>query len=268
MNRKRRRALGAVALMGSLVMLITACASAERITSTAAVDQLPVGDQPVELNPAEFTTTIDNPYWPMTPGTQWTFREIDEAGIELNIVITATTETRMIANGITARVVRDTVFQGGKIIEDTFDWYAQDAQGAIWYLGEETAEFENGVVTSTGGSFEAGIDGALPGIAIPADPQPGMKYRQEYYKGEAEDNGEVLSVNEMVDVQFGHFEKVLLTKDTITIKPDVLEYKLYARGVGPVLTLDISGGSGGREELVSVETVPDGTGTGPLGQPE
>ncbi|WP_166787691.1 hypothetical protein [Cryobacterium luteum] len=180
--------------------------------------------------------------------------------------MTVTTDTKEVANGITARVVRDTVFRGDSIIEDTFDWYAQDGQGAIWYLGEDTAEFENGAIVSTSGSFEAGVNGALPGIAIPADPAPGMKYRQEYYQGEAEDNGEILSIAEMVDVPLGHFDSVLLTKDTITIDPEVLEYKLYARDVGPVLTLDVSGGAG-RAELVRMETVSDGSGTGPLGQP-
>ena len=104
-----------------------------------------------------------------------------------------TTETREIANGIVARVVRDTVYRGEELIEDTFDWYAQHKDGAIWYLGEDTAEFENGVATSTHGSFEAGVDGALPGILIPAAPQPGMQYRQEYYQGEAEDNGTILA---------------------------------------------------------------------------
>ncbi|WP_309709044.1 hypothetical protein, partial [Pseudolysinimonas sp.] len=197
-----------------------------------------------------------------------TYREVDSAGVVLTVIVTVTTETKIIANGITARVVRDTVYEGEQIIEDTFDWYAQDAAGAIWYLGEDTAEFENGVIVSTEGSFEAGVDGALPGIALPANPQPGMKYRQEYYAGEAEDNGEVFSVSEMVDVEFGHFTDVLLTKDTITIQPDVLEYKFYARDVGLVLALDISGGSGGREELISIEQVADGTGTGPLGQPD
>lgn len=185
---------------------------------------------------------------------------------ELTAVVTVTTDTKEVANGITARVVRDTVFRGDSIIEDTFDWYAQDGQGAIWYLGEDTAEFENGAIVSTSGSFEAGVNGALPGIAIPADPAPGMKYRQEYYQGEAEDNGEILSIAEMVDVPLGHFDSVLLTKDTITIDPEVLEYKLYARDVGPVLTLDVSGGAG-RAELVRMETVSDGSGTGPLGQP-
>ena len=102
---------------------------------------------------------------------------------------------------------------------------------------------------------------------MPADPQPGMQYRQEYYKGEAEDNGEVLSIDEMAEVPYGHFDDVLLTKDTITIEPDVLEYKLYAKGVGPVLVLGVSGGSG-REELIAVDQAPEGAGTGPLGTPD
>jgi hypothetical protein len=162
--------------------------------------------------------------------------------------------------------VRDTVSQDGQLVEDTFDWYAQDHRGNVWYLGEETAEFENGEIASTQGAWEAGVDGALPGIAIPADPQPGMKYRQEFYKGEAEDNGEVLSTNEMAEVPHGQFDDMLLTKDTITIEPDVLEYKLYAKGVGPVLVLGVSGG-GGREELVEIDQAPEGAGTGPLGSP-
>ena len=145
-------------------------------------------------------------------------------------MVTATTVTRKIANGVTARVVRDTVTSDGAIVEDTFDWYAQDKDGNVWYLGENTAEFENGKVSSREGSFEAGIDGALPGVAMPGKPEPGLAYRQEYYEGEAEDNGEVLSLEEMADVPAGHFDKVLLTKDTITIEPDVLEYKLYAPG--------------------------------------
>jgi hypothetical protein len=135
-----------------------------------------------------------------------------------------------IANGVTARVVRDTVTEDGEIVEDTFDWYAQDRDGNVWYFGEDTAEFEAGEIVSRAGSFEAGVDGALPGIIMPADPRPGLSYRQEYYQGEAEDNGVVLSVDELADVPFGHYEDMLLTRDTNALEPDVLEYKLYARG--------------------------------------
>jgi len=242
---------------------LTACSP----SSPSSAGTLPQGDDPVTLDPANFSTTVDNPYWPMTPGTRWTYRETGPDGDELTVVVVVTFETRKIANGITARVVRDTVYRGEAIVEDTFDWYAQDQDGAIWYLGEETAEFENGVVTSTSGSFEAGVDGALPGIAIPGDPQPGMTYRQEYYQGEAEDNGEVLAIDEMVEVATGHYDGVLMTRDTITLDPDVEEHKFYAPGVGLVLTLDISGGSG-REELIRIDTVSEGTGVGPLGNPD
>ena len=111
--------------------------------------ELPQGDAVVALDPKDFTTTIDNPYWPMTPGTRWTYRELDADGTERTVVVTVTSETKTIANGIVARVVRDTVRSGDEIIEDTFDWYAQDADGSIWYLGEDTAEFENGEIVST-----------------------------------------------------------------------------------------------------------------------
>ena len=247
----------------------------EAATTTPEVDPraaiaLPQGDEPVELDPADFTIDIDHPYWPMQPGTQWTLREIDEEGNEVIVVVTVSTETKQIANGVTARIVRDTVTQDGELIEDTFDWYAQDASGSVWYLGEDTAEFEDGEITSTAGSFEAGVDGALPGIIMPADPVDGMRYRQEYYAGEAEDNGEILSVEEQVEVPTGHYDDAILTKDTITIEPDVVEYKLYARDVGPVLVFGVSGG-GGREELVGFTTIDDtiaaAAGTTPLGEP-
>jgi len=236
-------------------------------SSSVVSNGLPQGDEKVEIDPDEFTTEIDNRFWPMTPGTRWTYRETDPEGETLDVVVIVTTETKQLANGVNARVVRDTVTQEGEIIEDTFDWYAQDSAGNVWYLGEDTAEFEDGEMVSDSGSWEAGVDGALPGIIIPADPAPGMSYRQEYYEGEAEDNGEVLSVDEMVDVTVGHFDDVLLTKDTTPLEPDVLEYKLYAPGVGPVLILGISGG-GGQETLVLMDQAPDGAGTGPLGQPD
>jgi hypothetical protein len=190
----------------------------------------------------------------MEPGTRWTYREIDEEGREVVVVVTVSTETKKLANGVTARVVRDTVTEDGELIEDTVDWYAQDADGNVWYMGEDTAEFEGDKITTKGGSWEAGVDGALPGIMVPADPVDGMKYRQEYYAGEAEDNGEVLSVGEQVEVPASHYTDALLTKDTNALEPKVLEFKLYAPGVGPVLTLGVSGG-GGREELVTVEQV-------------
>jgi hypothetical protein len=247
------------------IAVVAACSGGSDEPTTGS-PTLPQGGQEMTLDPKDFTTEIDNPYLPLVPGTQSTFREVGGDGSVANVVVTVTSKTRKIANGVTARVVRDTVSEDGEIVEDTFDWYAQDAEGNVWYLGEDTAEFEEGKVSSEG-SFEAGVDGAMGGVVMPADPKPGPVYRQEYYRGHAEDNGQVLSSREMVDVKYGHFTSALLTKDTSTIEPDVLEYKLYARGVGQVLTLDIAGGSG-REELLTVEKVPAGTATGPLGHPD
>lgn len=222
----------------------------------AGATEFPQGSDTVDLDPADFTTEIDNAYWPMKPGTRWVYDETDEQGKKLRVVVTVTSETKRIANGVTAVVVRDTVTEDGELIEDTFDWYAQHADGTIWYLGEETAEFEDGKVSSTEGSFEAGVDGAQAGVIMPGKPEAGQTYRQEYYEGEAEDNGEILSTEEQAEVPTGHYEDALLTKDTITIEPDVLEYKLYAKDVGPVLVFGVSGG-GGREQLVTFTTVSD-----------
>lgn len=217
-------------------------------------DGLPEGGDSFALDPASFTVAIDNPYWPMEPGTRWIYRETDGKGTELEVVVTVTSETKEIANGVTARVVRDTVSENGAVVEDTFDWYAQDADGNIWYLGEDTAEFEKGKISSRHGSFEAGVDGALPGVAVPASPVDGMRYRQEFYVGQAEDQGEVLSVDEQVEVPAGHYEHVLMTKDTNPIEPKVLEYKFYTPDVGPTLAIAVSG-SGDREELLRVTKV-------------
>jgi hypothetical protein len=240
--------------------------SSPAATTSAPESTLPIGSEPVNLNPADFTTDITHPYWPMKPGTRWTYRDVDEKGEVQTVVVVATAETKKLANGITARVVRDTVRSDGELVEDTLDWYAQDSAGNVWYMGEDTAEFENGKIASREGSFEAGVGGALPGILLPAEPQVGQKYRQEYLKGEAEDNGEVLGINQLVEVPTGRYSDALLTRDTTSLEPDVVEYKLYAPDIGPVLAVDISGGAA-REALVKLDKAAAQDGTGPLGAP-
>jgi hypothetical protein len=212
---------------------------------------LPQGGEPVHLEPAEFTTKIDNPYWPMKPGAEWVYREADTEGGEQKVVVTVTNRTKRIANGITARVVRDIATEKGVPTEVTDDWYAQDKDGNIWYLGERSTAYENGKPKTTAGSFEAGIHGAQPGIAMPADAKPGMSYRQEYLKGEAEDTGAIVTVGrEQVEVPFGFFHKdVLMTRDLEPTEPKVQELKFYARGVGPVLSMHTDG-PGERAALV------------------
>jgi hypothetical protein len=225
-----------VGLLAVAVLLVAGCGSDSA--------SLPQGDEPANLEAGDFVARIDNPYWPMALGSKWTYRE-DEQRVE----VTVTGRTKEIL-GITATVVHDLVTEDGVLVEDTYDWYAQDKDGNIWYLGEDTKEYENGKVKSTEGSWEAGVDGAEAGILLPGEPEVGLRYRQEYYEGEAEDAGEILSLDEKAEVPFGSFDAVLMTKDTTPLEPDVLEHKFYAKGVGPVLVLAISGGSG-REELLS-----------------
>jgi hypothetical protein len=243
----RPSALGSAIAIVVAALAITACGGEETNSTTQG---LPQGSERVGLDPADFTTEIDNPYWPMTPGNRWRYRETDSEGANLKVDVTVTDRTKRIANGVEARIVHDLVTDRGAPVEDTYDWYAQDSEGNVWYMGEDTKEFEGGKVVSTAGSWEAGIDGAQPGIAFPAAPTPGLKYRQEYYAGEAEDDGEIVSVDEQAEVPAGHFSPVVMTRDTTPVEPKVLEFKFYAKGIGPVLELTASGGSD-RAELVS-----------------
>ena len=208
-------------------------------------EQLPQGAETVELDPADFTTEIDNPWWPMSPGSRWVYREGEQ-----RVEVTVTPETKTIL-GIEARVVHDVVTEDGEVVEDTLDWYAQDDDGNIWYLGEDTKEYEGGEV-STEGSWEAGVDGAQPGILLPAEPKVGLAYRQEHYAGHAEDRARVLSLDERASVPYDSFRGLLMTEDTTPLDPGLVERKLYAQDVGPVLALTVKGGSG-REELLRFE---------------
>ena len=240
-------------VLSVLAAALVAVASAARAVPTAAgACELPQGAERVAIDPADFTTRIDNTWWPMTPGSRWVYRETAPDGTAQRVVVTVLHKTKLIANGVRARIVHDAVTEDGKPVEVTNDWYAQDRCGSVWYLGEDTKEYENGKVVSTKGSFEAGVDGAQPGVIVPAKPRPGMRYRQEYYAGHAEDRAEVFSLTERAEVPFGYFRKgrVLMTRDLNPLEPKVLEYKFYARGIGPVLAIGVSGGSD-REELVS-----------------
>jgi len=212
--------------------------------SAAQGADLPQGAESVTLDPADFTTNIDNPYWPVVPGSRWVYREGEQRG-----TITVLRATRKIA-GVEARVVHDVVRRGGRLVEDTYDWYAQDREGNVWYLGEDTKEYKDGRVSTTAGSWEHGVDGAYAGIIMPARPHDGLRYRQEYRKGEAEDRAEVLSLHEHATVPAGFFRGLVMTKDTTPLQPRTLEYKLYARGVGLVLVLSTARDAP-REELVS-----------------
>ena len=206
------------------------------------------GNYAPSIDAANFVDRIDNPFLPLIPGSRWVY-ETDDGVERIEVVVLA--ETREIL-GITATIVRDTVFEDGELIEDTFDWYAQDADGNVWYLGEDSKEFEDGEAVSEAGSWEAGVDGAQPGIIMHADPRVGVGYRQEYYLGEAEDLAEVLHLDGAETVPHGSFAELLVIEEWNPLEPDVIEQKYYARGIGVVLELQTAGGSE-RVELVAFE---------------
>ena len=212
---------------------------------------LPQGADPVHLNPADFSANIDNRQWPMTVGSRWVYRVVDTAdGSVQRDVIKVTRRTKLIADGIRARVVSDVVTDHGKPTEVTKDWYAQDSRGNVWYFGENTVAYEHGRKVNNG-TWEAGVDGNMPGVALPAKPKVGLSYREEYSKGVAEDQSRVLALDEQAQVPAGHFKPALMTEDYSPIEPKVSEIKFYAKGSGQaVLAVDVSGGSD-MEQLVS-----------------
>lgn len=207
------------------------------VSCSGAVSDSESGDVTLpDVSAATFNgDDIDNPYLPFPVGASWSYEVTTEEGVE-EIEVAVTDETREI-QGVTAVVVRDTVTLEGEVTEDTDDWYAQDSEGNVWYLGEETCVYEDGECVDTEGSWEWGVDGALPGIVMPADPAvDGEPYYQEYYVDHAEDLGEVVAVGQSVTVEPGSFDDCIKTHDTSTLETTMDEYKYYCRGIGVVLT--------------------------------
>ena len=196
---------------------------------------------PAHLDPSRFVRTIDNPYLPLKPGTTWEYAVTSSDGNE-RVVVTVLDETKVV-DGVTATVVHDKVTHpDGSLIEDTYDWFAQDKAGTVWYLGEATKAYESGGKVSTKGSWEAGVAGARAGRMMLAHPKVGAKYQQEYDKGEAEDVGEVISIGESVSGPTGSYDGVVQTADTTPLEPGLVEQKWYAPGIGTVQEQDVKGG--------------------------
>ena len=188
------------------------------------------GDYAPDIDPASFVDVIDNPYLPYAVGSRWVYEGESDGEVE-RIEVVVLDDTREVM-GITATVVRDTVYVDDEMVEDTYDWFAQDADGNVWYLGEDTREFEDGVAVNAAGAWEAGIDGALPGIVMPADPQVGDAFRQEFYPGEAEDMGEIIEVGVARSIGLGDFDDVVVMTHWTPLEPDVVEEKWYAEASG------------------------------------
>jgi hypothetical protein len=208
----------------------------------AVIDPGDGGNYAPTIDPADFVSVVDNPYFPLQPGTRWVYEGEDER------IETVVTDQHKRVMGVDVTVVRDTVSDlDGQLIEDTIDWFAQDRAGNVWYFGEESKDYEDGKVVSTDGSWEAGVDGALPGIVMPAEPKVGRAYRQEFYEGEAEDMAEIRRVGVHKEVPFGAFDDVVVTRDWNPFEPDVIEEKYYAPGVGMIFETKTAGDTGSAE---------------------
>ena len=227
----------------SVAPATSAPASGTATRNPAAMDAA-VPYQPV-IDPTDFADVIDNQYWPLTPGTSYEFKS---AGEETKVVVTPERRTVM---GVSTVVVSDKVFADGKLSEDTSDWYAQDRAGNVWYFGEATLSYEDDPAGDPTGSWEAGVDGAQPGVVMLADPLGGDVYRQEFYAGAAEDLALVRYANGSITVPAGSYENVLVTEEWTPLEPDVIELKYYAKGIGVVEERQIFGGT----ELVKLTKV-------------
>jgi hypothetical protein len=223
---------------------LTGCVGEPPKTQPAGVDELPVptaSDDAKALDPSDFVKAIDNPWLPFTAGRSWVYQSTSSDGPQ-RITVTVLKETKDI-QGVTATVVHD-VATGprGKVLEDTYDWYAQDRQGNVWYLGEATTEYD-GKQTSTEGSWQSGVDGARPGIAMLAKPRVGDGYKQEFLDGVAEDQAQVIEMDAKLHGPAGNWtDGVLVTAESTPLEPDLVEHKFYVRGIGVVREETIEGG--------------------------
>jgi len=215
LTRRRGRPAAVVAALAAL--LLTSCGGD---SSTPATERSKRAYEP-RIRPADFGGPVDNPYFPLVPGSRWIYDGTQKDGSE-RTTVEVTPDTKAIL-GVSAVVVHDTVSTAGAVKEDTFDWYAQDRKGNVWYFGEDTKEYENGVVVNTEGSWEAGVDGAKAGIIMKVRPRPGVAYRQEYYRDHAEDFAQVLGKVDSVTVPAGSYHDVLETKEFTPLEPKLVE---------------------------------------------
>lgn len=223
------------------------CEGGFEVRRTACEKFGPAPYDPV-IDPASFVSKIDNPYFPLVPGTIFIYK--GKAGGDIITDNFAVTDITRVIDGVTCVEVHDSVFTNGVLTEDTRDWFAQDKDGNVWYFGENTAELEDGLLATIAGSFMSGVTYDKPGIIMKAHPVVGDFYRQEFSLNNAEDNAQTIGLNATVVVPYGTFQHCLKSEETTPLEPDALEDKFYAAGVGNVLTVDQV--SGERDELVQI----------------
>jgi len=198
---------------------------------------------------SDFSPRVDNPWYPLRAGSSYVYRGVKD-GHPSRDVMTVTHRIRII-DGVPCRVVEDRLYLSGYLGERTTEWYSQDKQGNVWYFGEDTAELaKDGHVTTTSGTWRAGVDGAKPGVFMFAHPAVGQAARQEFYKGQAQDQFKVLSLHASVAVPYVSSRKAMLTREWTPLEPGAIDHKFYVRGIGTVLEQTVKGGTE-RAELVS-----------------
>ena len=234
MSRKALAVLTLAAVAGPITVLWAPWASgAASSTSACGTSYAPV------LDPANFVAVIDNPYFPLPVGRTLVYTGIKDGQTQTDTV-TVTNQTKVIL-GITATAVSDIATHDGTVLEKTFDFYAQDEQGNVWYLGEDTTAFLPNGKTDTSGSFLAGVDGAEPGIIMEANPQIPDAYRQECYAGQAEDTAWVVATGGSVTVPYGKVRNVLTTLESTRLEPGAYDEKIYGPGIGIVSERSLTG---------------------------
>ena len=202
------------------------------------------------IDPSSFVPSITNPYFTLVPGTKYFYESRTTDGVE-RIEVEVTGEQKQVL-GIPVTVVRDRVYLDDVLVEDTGDWYAQDASGTVWYFGEDVSNYENGKLKDHAGAWEAGVDGAKPGIVMLADPKTGDSYRQEYYRGKAEDMADVVALEKAVAVPYGSFTDCLQTRDWSKIETTLQEYKYYCPAAGFLVKEENMSDSRETAELVNI----------------
>lgn len=230
-------------------LVAAACGDDDAISSGALIDLGDGASYSPDLDPADFVQDVDNPYLPLVPGSRWVYEGEGDGGIEqIEVEIT---DQRQEVLGISAVVVhRSAQDADGNVVEETFAWFAQDVDGNVWSLGEDITTY--GEAAGSEGSWEAGVDGAQPGIAMRADPDVGDAYRQEYLRGQAERMAMVQDLSAAVEVPTGSYEDVLVVEEWSPLDPDVVQEAYHAPGVGVILQVTVAGGDA-RFELVEFD---------------
>jgi hypothetical protein len=250
MSRSRSTMLAAAAAAAAALSLAPALAACGSSGAGSKQASAPSSSTTARIDPANFVSRVDNPWYPLKPGSTYRYRGTKDGKPAID-VMTVTHRTKKIL-GVPNVAVSDKLYLNGKLEETTIDWYTQDRQGNVWYFGERTAELDDkGRVVSREGSWQAGVDGAQPGIFMPAHPTVGQTFRQEYYKGHAEDHFTIASLSASVHVPYTSSSRAMRTTERTPLEPNVLDTKYYVRGIGTVQELQLKGPGHERSDLVS-----------------